>query len=901
MIYTNITGKLIGECMTGFGVSYTIGIYNSGNSDVLYTLQSNDTNFLLSDSSLLIGNGEIDFFDILFNATVTSPSGYESGIITISSESVEDGSTDPSGDISIYITGHRIVDTTGGHVRYFRALRNYDPDNGLNYDFYWRPATGTGNLQNYFYTGYKLDISTNNSFSSLIVEKFIDVGQNTSTPRYSTNYGYPDEDIFININQNDYNFTIDTPYYARMYTITDGGVTGESVYATGIDFLNTIVSQEVLTGNLSVKNNIGFPKKSIDLYVPNDEYVYNYDAYAELLKLNNGSKNFKYISGINIYFPSNCTVVSTNEVIPAFNLDGTFLNFTGQIGNPTYVNLYLTNTTKIQGCSGKGGDLKGKPTFKSEVRNGAGQIVVMNLDELKTQTTAAYNANDPTCTDAKNGGDLFRFNLKSDINTDLVYNVYSEIGSSLCAGGGGTKASVAYVAPLDGGQASVLGKDGKNNIEQNIFPLFGSNNPGKSVEYDLTISAGLSSQSLASLYGIYLSTSTFANIQSFPSAYGEDGKNKNILKIFDKNPYYPSINPSSNNFVVITSTEMQSGKQDIINNLTTPFRSQSINISSIPSAGKSVYCPNNASVNFYIKNGNVASDYLFYFPNENLTSSTNWTDITSSYTLTSSNPGSYNSSTFETVNIGKNSITLSQDKFLSTIFSSGNAINKNCSIFDLYIVLAYVPSTLPSKFKILDFGSSINNTISKQVKCTDQIFSIDQFTYDKEKNLFDFFVAPLFNNKIDNSSSTADYKLYADPYQTSYVQLSKDLTVEKYYPMILNIKRLQGTLYSVYVNGNLVNTYDMGTFIQNAYTYLISDLSGTTFKLNCASQSSSEKIGYFETVFYNRILNTQETLDLHNFFVNKFFKLFIGSNSSSLDIKSNRMRLPNIFNLAGKV
>jgi len=906
MIYTNITGKLIGECMTGFGVSYTIGIYNSGNSDVLYTLQSNDTNFLLSDSSLLIGNGEIDFFDVLFNATVTSPSGYESGIITISSESVEDGSTDPSGDISIYITGHRIVDTTGGHVRYFRALRNYDPDNGLNYDFYWRPATGTGNLQNYFYTGYKLDISTNNSFSSLIVEKFIDAGQNTSTPTYSTNYGYPDEDIFININQNDYNFTIDTPYYARMYTITDGGVTGESVYATGIDFLNTIVSQEVLTGNLSVKNNIEFTKKSIDLYVPNDEYVYNYDAYAELLKLNNGSKNFQYISGINIYFPSNCTLVSTNEVIPAFNLDGTFLNFTGKLGDPTYVNLYLTNTTKIQGCPGKGGDLKGTPISRVE-----GQTLIMNLNDIKTQTEAAYtNKNDPTCTDAKNGGDLFRFNLTSDLKTDLVYNIYSEIGSSLTAGGGGSKASVAFLDPLNGGRNTVIGVDDKNNIQQNIFPLFGDSNPNKPVKYDLSISVPLSDQALAASYGVPIPGSSFANVQSFPSANGEDGKNSIIWNLFANSPYVFNLNFNLKNFIIESSSEMLTTDQQLNFNLR--FRSQSIN-SSTTTAGKSVYCPNNASVNFYIKNGNLANDYLFYFPNENLTSNTNWTDITSSYTLTSANAGSYNSSTFNSVNIGKNSITLSQNQYLSTIFSSGNAINKNCSIFDLYIVLAYVPPTISNtvaksnetpnayKFKILDFGSNVVNTINKQVKCTNQSFSVDQYIYGKEKNLFDFFIAPLFNKIIDNSPIGAIYPLVQYPYQTSYNQLSKDLLSESYYPMILNIKRLQGTLYSIYINGNLVNTYDMGTFVENAFNYIISDLSGTTFKLNCQSQSPNEKIGYFETVFYNRILNTQETLDLNNFFINKFFKLFIGSNSSSFNLKSNRVKLPNVFNLAGRV
>lgn len=903
MIYTNITGKFIGECMTGFGTNYPVRIYNSGNSDVLYTLTSSDNNFLLNKSSLLIGNGETDIFDVLFNATITSPSGYESTIITISSESTDDGSTDPSGDILIYLTGHRIIDTTGGHVRYFRALRNYDPNNGLNYDFFWRPATGTGNLQNYFYTGYKIEISTDISFSSLIVEKFINVGENTATPRYSTNYGYSDEDIFININKNDYNFTIDTDYYARMYTITDGGITGESVYATGIDFLNTVVSQEVLTGNLSVKNNIEFTKKSIDLYLPNDEYIYNYNAFNELLKLNYNSDKFDYISGINIYFPGNSTITSTSEFIPAFGLDGTLLNFTGQAGQTTNINLYLTNTTKIQGCPGKGGDLKGAPTSKSEVVKGAGQTLVMNLDSIKSQTVAAYSANDPTCTDAKNGGDLFKLNLISDIGgkkTDLVYNIYSEIGSSLSAGGGGSKASIAYVAPLNGGQNRVLGVDEKNNIQQNIFPLFGSYNFNKPVKYDLSISAPLSDQGLANLYGIPIPESSFANIQSFPNANGEDGKNKNILNLFANSQYYNNLNFQLNNFVIIDSILIKNGDQNIVNDTGSPFKSQSINTSTT-SAGKSVYCAGNASVNFYIKNGVLANDYLFYFPNENLTSNSNWTDITSSYTLTSANVGSYNSSTFNSINIGKNSITLSQNQYLSTVFSSGAAINKNCSIFDLYIVLAYIPSTLPSKFKILDFNSILDNTIYKQVKSTDQSFSIDQYIYDKEKNLFDFFIAPLFNKKIDNSSIEAKFNLFADPYQTSYTQLSKDLISETYYPMVLNIKRLQGTLYSVYINGNLINTYDMGTFVENAFNYIISDLSGTSFKLNCASASASEKIGYFETVFYNRILNTQETLDLQNFFVNKFFKLFIGSNTSSLNLKSNRVRLPNIFNLAGNI
>ncbi len=137
MIYTNSTGKFIGECMTGFGINYPVYIYNSGNSEVAYTMTSSDSNFLLSDSQLIIANGNSDHFDILFNPTSNGVSGYETASITISSESTEDGSVDPSGSITIYATGHRIVDTTGGHVRNFRALKNYDTTNGLSYTFYW--------------------------------------------------------------------------------------------------------------------------------------------------------------------------------------------------------------------------------------------------------------------------------------------------------------------------------------------------------------------------------------------------------------------------------------------------------------------------------------------------------------------------------------------------------------------------------------------------------------------------------------------------------------------------------------------------------------------------------------------------------------------------------------------
>ena len=170
MIYTKTTGKFIGECMTGFGVSHAVDIYNYGNSQVKYTITSDDSNFSSSVLDLTVNNGSKAEFDIYFHATSTNTSGHESGVFTITSESAEDGSIDPSGDIYLYITGHRIVDTTGGHVRNFRALRRFD-FTALNYDFYWFHPTGTGNLSNYFLTGYQLDISTNNSFTQIVKSK----------------------------------------------------------------------------------------------------------------------------------------------------------------------------------------------------------------------------------------------------------------------------------------------------------------------------------------------------------------------------------------------------------------------------------------------------------------------------------------------------------------------------------------------------------------------------------------------------------------------------------------------------------------------------------------------------------------------------------------------------------
>ena len=172
MTYVNTTGKNIGQCLTGFAISYPLNIYNSGNSQVEYSFNnSNETNFALSQSSLLLDSSNYRNVDIYFIPTVSAPSGTQSTIITITSESTEDGTTDPSGNITLQITGNKIIDITGGYVRSFKAVRNYDTQNGLNYDFYWSVPTGIENLNNYFFTGYNLDISTTSNFSSIVFSK----------------------------------------------------------------------------------------------------------------------------------------------------------------------------------------------------------------------------------------------------------------------------------------------------------------------------------------------------------------------------------------------------------------------------------------------------------------------------------------------------------------------------------------------------------------------------------------------------------------------------------------------------------------------------------------------------------------------------------------------------------
>jgi hypothetical protein len=978
MIYTKTTGKFIGECMTGFGISYPVSIYNYGNSEVVYTIDSNDSNFSSSVSSLTIPNGSQGQFDIYFDSTINGVSGYESGIFSITSESVEDGSIDPSGNIYLYITGHRIADTTGGHVRNFRALKNYDVDKGLSYDFYWLNPTGTGNLYNYFITGYKLEIATGDSFSAgtIVGSKFLAVPLNNSLiPRYGSYNGLDVEEQTTTISEYDDQtpFQLNTAYYARIYSIVDNGVTGESVFATGIDAYNQPVSEEVATGNISNKLDIRFAKKSLDVYLPESLQEINYNLYNTIVENNNDSNNLKYISEINVYFQSDTSLLGGSQSSYPLNLEGTFLNFTGDPS--TNINLYLHETTEIYGKFGKGGDIDGifDPTSQNNKYN--------NPQEYINNTLSKY-ASSTICTPAENGGSLFNFkvitNVQSEDRKDINYNVFSKYGSKIAAGGAGTDASIGFVdnfgGAVDARTFIGYGNDKNKTYFKTYFSLGGNENLLQNEITSLDLYQSVTTLDSNGIKTNIASTSA-GKYSSYPSIYGEDNSSYKVPyfkpsvytdfkwdKIIGNNIAYAQYIPDYKYFTQKAAAGSLS---------TFWYRPIKQNPDNYTVAGKIVDSFTESKVSFNFDNDNLPSDFVFRFANDGI-SSTNWTNTTSVATLAGSTDASiFNNSLYSFV--GKNSITLSSNEYLQCNFSSITSLStQNCQNFDLFLVIAYRPVKIEadskyivsnklagvnqynySKFKILDWfdNSKPNNITEDQILINNfpgiktpftnpgqsipsVLLAPDLLYYPKEPNMFQFFINPLVNGKVLNRvnedsayAPDARYELWKMIVQinpnlvsatnvaqnnalnnytyllNNPIQISRSLlNATDYYPMIMNIRRTGSTM-TIFVNGISVISYDLNTFIADANNHIIKNLSNSTLKLISKCDDvvggNKESMSYFDIMFYNRNLTTSELNSLHTNLIKEYFKLFTGS-SLDLNIKSNRIRLPNVFNLTGR-
>lgn len=886
MTYVNTTGKNIGQCLTGFAISYPLNIYNSGNSQVEYTFtNSNPTNFALSQSSLLLDSSDYNNIDIYYVPSLTTPSGTESTIITITSESTEDGSVDPSGNIILEITGNKIINITGGYIRSFKAVRNYDTKNGLNYDFYWSVPTGTENLNNYFFTGYQLEVSNGASFSSILFSKNINISNNTNSfPSYGNFYG-TDEDLnYINISQKDYPFAIDTDYYARMYTMSVGN-SGISIYATGVDSITTQLPSEVVNGYSGTPKNIKFIRGPLIVNLKQGYDIQNFDLYKYIVDANYGKSDLSYYNSIEVYLPEDSTFTSTDNNKYALQLDGPFQNFTGNTGGDTAINIYIPSTTRLIGYQGRGGQIKNNNLNNVEPWS-------QDINTTLTDTVTAYN--NQNLSDSKSGGNVLKLAAKTSINnqspvSDIKYNIYIQNKSSILSGGGGSKAGVVITT-------NTLGAVGNDYLFQNgNFPIQGAYSSFNSKLDFLKIDQNLTAN------GVSLPLRNVGYWFSPQAGYGEIGSQTVVCYLSSNIPKgTEDLTGDPNRFYTIpiapesqTTNTYNSAHGGMFFCLFKPVNQLSTN----QQCGNFITSFSNSSVLLNIYNKNLPSDYIFRFPNSGISSSPNYW-VGGSYTLTGAATYVSNYKSF-----GYKALRLTNQS-LSTAFTDSIL----CNDFDLYIVATIEQATVfdtlanaSTSFKFLDWYKTATATkvSSKHILYTKYLTSSYNY-YPKEPNVFQGFLTPLFDATITNNNNFFDYDK-TNIIKTNFAQVSKSLNAsdQTYYPIIINIKRSK-SFYFIYVNGVLLTSYDLLALApetNRSSSLLINDIKGTTFKL--INDLTGLNVSFFDIIFYNRLLIDSEQININNYLIDAYFKLFTGETSSTYDIRNKNFRLPNIFNIAG--
>ena len=880
MTYVNTTGKYIGECLTGFGSSYPVIIYNSGNSDVEYkiTVENNTDIFNVSNAEFIVNNGSTGRFDILYKPQITASAVDEATEITIFSQSVEDGSVDPSGLITLEITGSRIISNTAGAVRRFVALKNYDIINGINYDFMWYPPTGTGSLKNYYFTGYKLDIATSTDFvaDTIFTTGIINAQNTTNNPRFATFYGYPELENVVNVSQKDFpSLALETSYYARIYTYSTNN-TGISIYATGIESISEQLSNDVINGNSGTKLNIRFDKKPLNVYVPNGNYN-NYNLNTKIIETNNNSNDLFFYSGINVYLPNQSTFQSTDENNYALNLNNQiFKNFTGD-PNGTFINLYVPYDCRIAGNFGKGGDILASSQD--------------TVSKIITNTTAEYNKSIPTLTDSKSGGNVFKFDAKTQSDrTDFVYNIYAEKNTFIAAGGGGNKAGVIYF------QGVYYGVSSDNLIKSEVYPLNGAFNKfGQNTKYNIFFGQAETAQQNNKNTS---QTALVACIFSNTSGYGENGSDGFYL-----NPILNTGNTGGKNNGYYYPPENIYVGADTFNAKPwqNPFIPAFVRMpGNISVAGNIIKKYSNSSFRYSFYNTDRPSDYVFRLSNTDITNSPSWAakNINAS-TIFTLNTAAGSGSITQTDNFnstGYKALTFSNKSLAGTISSS----SETCKNFDLFIVGCFGGTlTAPKKFSLVNWYSNQQNISSNHVNYRTFLPTFIN-TYQKESNIFNFFTSLLYDYQIKNIDDFFSFNTGAS---NSYYQLSKCLNTSSFiiYPFILNIKR-NGTTYSIYINGELHTFYDLNfSTVQQEQniTKFISSITNTTFKLenNDTSMTSS----FFDILFYNRVLFDDENRKVNNSLLQSYIKLFTGETANNYLSISNQIRMPNVFNLAGTI
>ena len=698
MSYVKITGKNIGSCLTGFGVHFPVKVFNGGNEEFLYTIESsNIDNFNLSKNSFKLDKNKYTTFDVFYNPTSSNSEGDETTDLTITSSSFKDEIVvDPSGDITINLTGKRIVNITGGNPRSFRVVSVFEP---VSYDFYWKPPINTtgDNLHNYFITGYTLQISTDPSFNTIGYSKNISVGQNTN-PKFSTYYGFGDQDINLKVTKDEYDALSPnaSDYYARIHTYSNNN-SGVSVFASGVFSAADSVSEEVFSGYSGTPINIKILKKAFNFTIDTQASDDSYNLSNKIISANNNSDNFSSFNEINVYFPENAIFNSKDPAKGAIELDGTFKYFTG-IGSDTNVNFYIPNTVKINGARGFGTDFT-IPNNQSDLLN---HVVFATTD------AANYYNQMGVVKESTNGGPAFNLKLITSVGgllrNDIKYNFFSQPQSSansinflehIVSGSGGSKGGLVYT---------------KNNQYPSHLYVFSSVKDSRS--YSRNFRAALRGSLPV---GFFTNSKSFDNyyIWSFVVDYWDGGrKTANLGLNANASIFSPTVGfgeMGSANFVVKTTTNQfyltdKQYQPDLSKTffLTEKDRTKVLNIDEsifffplstvrnnrLP--GKIIDSFNkNIHLKFDLYNSDVLPPTpIFRFKNSDINSDgLSWISDTTISNYTLSGGGTYNgnykslgSSSYKTINLKNN-------QFLDLNFANNNTVTYN--YLNLFFVCSF--------------------------------------------------------------------------------------------------------------------------------------------------------------------------------------------------------------------
>jgi len=866
MSYVKITGTNIGNCLTGFGIHFPITVFNSGNAQVSYSVEnSNDTNFSVSKSSFVVNPDSFDLFDVFYRPTITSSIGDEITDLTIQSTSVEDGSVDPSGDITLNITGKRILNITGGNPRSFRVISNFNPP---AYNFYWKPPTGiTGdNLHNYFITGYTLEISTNSSFSSPVAySKQIGITENTNqNPKFSTYYGFGDDNIKHVVTKDDFTaLAREIDYYARVHTYSNNN-SGVSIYASGVESLSDPVSSEVFIGYSGTPINIRIEKQALDFYITPDNsfFTSTYDLYNKIIEANLGSANFTGYSGINVYLPENSIFQSIDTSKGAINLEGVFQNFSGVGG--TFVNFYIPSTTQILGAMGNGTNInepfgnKNGTDYPPNTNQYVIEWAIPKPSFLAFENQAGYN-------DSSNGGPAIILKIESEIQDvgkrkDIKYNLYSQLSnpqkvninnnlsSAIASGGGGGKAGLIYTYNTLADKHTFHDQlvanisrpyfVGINGSMPKNFYLDPTNNK-KFLRWTVGFYSTAGNAILGGTQGVGQIGMYVVSVN--PSGYGEMGSATLLIDSYKDSKFIKSTN-------YITNRE--ENRYVFLDNhgyaVVTPFPDyvlyypiNTIRTNRLPGKIAETYSESDLKFNLY--NNVLPSTPVFRFKNSDITSGTSWSSVSSfsSYILSSTSGGTYNGNY---QSLGYETINLKNSQFLELNFGSANV---SCVDFDLFFVcsfdnFAYTAfDSVNGKFSYL-YASLFDwfNTASTENITKDQFetFENDPLIYNrylKENLLFNYKNACLQNKKDVDVSMGSNAKSQ---------QISKQLY------SLLSISNVNTTVITTTTNHNLsvndtigfvgdnlpavINLYDISTPYTKQIYYVTTVPSANTFTIS---------------------------------------------------------------------